>query len=91
MFYGIPFIPFNHHQPLEHLESLASKVNRVQRWFDLFRSYTYKLEYNTGRTDRNAGLMSRLPLPETPAGSKPKLRPKSVFHRGKWCVVCTFS
>lgn len=34
LFYGIPFIVITDHQPLKNVESLAAKVNRVQRWFD---------------------------------------------------------
>ena len=31
LFYGIFFVVVSDHQPLKHLASLASKVNRVQR------------------------------------------------------------
>ena len=34
LFYGIPFIVVSNHQTLKNLESLATKVNRVQRWLD---------------------------------------------------------
>ena len=51
------------HQPLKNLESLATKVNRVQRWFDFLSTYNYKLAYRPGRLNGNADLLSRLPLP----------------------------
>ena len=36
LLHGIPFIVVSNHQPLENLESfVVTKVNQVQRWFDL--------------------------------------------------------
>ena len=42
-FYGIPFVVVNDHQQLKNPESLATNVNRVQRWYDVFSAYTYTL------------------------------------------------
>ena len=53
------------HHPLKSLESLATKVDRVERWFDLLSAYKYKLVYRPGRLNGNADLMSRLPLAAT--------------------------
>ena len=63
LFYSIPFVVVSDHQPLKKLESLATKVNRVQRWFDFLSTYNYKLAYRPGRLNGNADLLSRLPLP----------------------------
>lgn len=35
LFYGMPLVVVIDHQPLNQLGSLATKVNRVQRWFDV--------------------------------------------------------
>ena len=43
LFYGIPFVVVSDHQPLKNLESLLTKVNRVQRSFDFLSAYTYCL------------------------------------------------
>ena len=74
LFYGIPFVVMSDHQPLKNLESLATKVNRVQKWYDLLSAYTYKLVYRPGRMNGNADLMSRLPLPATKDALDAKLR-----------------
>ena len=74
LFYGIPFIVVSDHQPLKNLESLAAKVNRVQRWYDFLSAYTYKLVYRPGRLNRNADLISRLPLPVTDEAQSAALR-----------------
>ena len=39
LFYCIPFIVVSDHQLPKNLESLATKVNRVQRWFDFLSAY----------------------------------------------------
>ena len=62
------------HQPLKNLESLATKVNRVQRWFDFLSAYNYKLVYRPGKMNGNADLMSRLPLPATEEATCDNLR-----------------
>ena len=74
LFYGIHFVVVSDHQPLKNLESLSTKVNRVQRWYDFLSAYTYTLEYRPGKTNGNADLMSRLPLPATEADNHPDLR-----------------
>lgn len=74
LFYGIPFIVVSDHQPLQNLGSLATKVNRVQRWFDFLSAYNYKLVYRPGRLNGNADLMSRLPLPATAEDTSANLR-----------------
>ena len=62
------------HQPLKNLESLATKVNRAQRWYDFLSAYTYKLVYRPGRLNGKADHMSRLPLPATKDALDAKLR-----------------
>ena len=74
LFYGIPFIVVSDHQSLKNLESLAAKVDRVQRWYDVLSAYTYKLVYRPGRLNGNADLMSRLPLPVTDDAQSAALR-----------------
>ena len=41
LFYDIPFVVVSYHQPLKNLESLSTKVNRVQRWFDFLSCLLY--------------------------------------------------
>ena len=65
LFYGITFVVMSDNQPLKNLESLATKVNREQRWYDFLSAYTYKLVYRPWRLNGNADLMSRLPLTAT--------------------------
>ena len=48
LFYGIPFVVVSD-QPLENLEILSTKVNRVQRWFDFLSADTYTLEHRPGK------------------------------------------
>ena len=59
LLYGIPFVVVNDRQPLKNLESLSTKANRVQRWFDFLSPYTYTLEYRPGKNNGNADLLSR--------------------------------
>ena len=65
LFYGIPFVGISDQQPLKNLESLATQVNRVQRWYDSLSAYTYKLVYRPLKLNGNADLMTRLPFPAT--------------------------
>ena len=67
LFYGIPFVLASDHQPLKNLESLSTKVNRVQQWYVFLSAYSYTLEYRPGKANGNADLISRLPLPATEA------------------------
>lgn len=41
--YGIPFVVGTDYLPLKNPESLATKVNRAQRWFDYLIAYTYEI------------------------------------------------
>ena len=87
LFYGIPFVIITDHQPLKNLESLATKVNRVQRWFDFLSAYTYELIYRPGTANANADMMSRLPLPATVADETDDVRltdpsEVDVYHIG---------
>ena len=74
LFYGAPFVVVSDHQPLKNRESLSTKVNRVQRWFDFLSAYTYTLEHRPGKSNGNADLLSRLPLPATEADNHPDVR-----------------
>ena len=75
LFYGIPFVVVvSDHQPLKNLESLSTKVNRVQRWFDILSAYTYTLEYRPGKNTGSSDLLSRPPLPATEADNHPDVR-----------------
>ena len=49
LFYGIPFMVVSGNQPLKNLESLATRVNRVQRWSDFLSAYNFKLVCRPGR------------------------------------------
>lgn len=73
LFDGMPFVLVTDHSPLKYLESLSTKVNRVQRWLEVLSAYTYKVEYRASRANSNADLMSCLPLPVTPAHSETDL------------------
>ena len=74
LFYGIPFVVKSDHQSLKNLESLATKVNRVQRWYDFLSAYTYRLVYRPGKLNGNADLMSRLSFPAAKDSLDVKLR-----------------
>ena len=74
LFYGIHFVVVSDHQPLKNSESLSTKVNRVQRWFDFLSACTYTLEYRPGKKNGNSDLLSRLPLPATEADNHPDVR-----------------
>ena len=71
LFYGIPFVVVSDHQPLKISESLSTKVNRVQRWYDFLSACSYTLGYRPGKANGNADLVSHLPLPATEADSHP--------------------
>ena len=71
LFHGTPFVVVSDHQPLENLESLPTKVNRVQRWYAFLRDFSHTLEYRPGKANGNANLMSRLPSPATEADNRP--------------------
>ena len=62
------------HQRMEILESLATKVSRVQRWFEFLSTYTKKLVYRPGQLNGNANLMSRLLLLVAEGATCEKLR-----------------
>ena len=74
LFYGIPFVVVSDHQALKNLESLSTKVDRVQRWFGFLSAYTYTLEYRPGKSNGNADLLSWLPLPASEADNHPDVR-----------------
>ena len=74
LFYGISFVVVSDHQPLKNLESLSTKVNRVQSWFDFLSACTYTLECRPGKNNGNSDLLSRLPLPATEAENHPEFR-----------------
>lgn len=63
LFYGISFVVVGDHRPLNNFESLAAKLNRVQREVDMFSAYTYEPGYRPGTSKGKTDLMSRLPLP----------------------------
>ena len=74
LFYGIPFQVVSDHQPLRNMASLATKNNRVQRWFDFLSAYQYEIVYRPGTANSNADMMSRLPLPATEDDLSPDVR-----------------
>lgn len=74
LFYGMPFVVVTDRQPLKTLESLATKANRAQRWYDFLTAYTYTLEYRPVNYNDNADELSRLPSPATKADSHPDVQ-----------------
>ena len=75
LFFGIPSMVVSDHQPWNKMESLSTKVNRVQRWYDFLSAYyTNTLEYQPGKVNGNSDLMSRLPLPAMGADNHPDVR-----------------
>lgn len=56
------------------MASLATRNNRIQRWFDFLSAYSYVLIYRPGRLNGNADVMSRLPSPATEQDASPDLR-----------------
>ena len=70
--FGRQFTILSDHKPLEHLfnESQATPTlasARIQRWSLTLGAYDYIIEYKPGQEHGNADMLSRLPLPETPA------------------------
>ena len=70
--FGRQFTILSDHKPLKHLFSetqatptLASA--RIQWWSLTLGAYDYMIEYKPGQEHGNADMLSRLPLPETPA------------------------
>ena len=70
--YGRSFTIISDHKPLQSLFnetkgilSLASA--RIQRWALTLSAYDYQIKFKAGTENANADLLSRLPLPETPA------------------------
>ena len=61
----MPFVVMRDNQPQKTLESLATKITRIQRWYDCLSAYTYKLVYRPGKLNGNADLISRLRLTVT--------------------------
>ena len=70
--FGRSFTILSDHQPLKHLfgesratPSMASA--RIQRWALTLSAYKYTMAYKSGVQHANADVLSRLPLPESPA------------------------
>ena len=70
--FGRQFTILSDHKPLKHLfneskttPTLASA--RIQRWSLTLGAYDYTIEYKPGQEHGNADMLSRFPLPETPA------------------------
>ena len=70
--YGHHFKILSDHEPLQHLFNehaatppLASA--RIQRWALILGAYDYEITYKSGAEHGNADMLSRLPLPSTPA------------------------
>ena len=74
LFHGIPFVVVCDHQPFKNLESLSTKVNRVQRWYAFLSAHSYTLECRPGKANGNGDLLSRLPLPATNTDNHPDVR-----------------
>ena len=91
--YGIPLVVESDYQPLKNLESLSTKVNRVQRSFDCLSAYTYTLEYRPGKNDGNSDLLSRPLLHATEADNYPDYRLSDtedivcIFYRCVWITT----
>ena len=63
------------HKPLQHLFGKLRSVPpmasaRIQRWALTLAAYHYDINYKSGKTNANADVLSRLPLPEQ-AGEVP--------------------
>ena len=69
---GRKFVIHSDHKPLQYLFSETRPVPplasaRIQRWALTLSAYDYTISYKPGERHANADLLSRLPLPETPA------------------------
>ena len=70
--YGRPFTILSDHKPLQGLFRETSGIPamasaRIQRWALTLSAYDYRIKFKAGLENANADLLSRLPLPETPA------------------------
>ena len=70
---GVHLLLHQHdHKPLQSLfnetEGIPSLAcARIQRWALTLSTYDYQIKFKAGTENANADLLSRLPLPETPA------------------------
>lgn len=70
--FGREFTIISDHKPLQHLFS-ESRVTptlasaRIQRWSLTLAAYNYKIQFKPGSQHSNADMLSRLPLPDSPA------------------------
>ena len=70
--YGCQFTILSDHKPLQGLFRETSGIPamasaRIQRWALTRSAYDYMIKFKAGLENANADLLSRLPLPETPA------------------------
>ena len=70
--YGRPFTILLDHKPLQHIFNQQSAVPslasaRIQEWALILGTYDYSIVYKSGAQHANADMLSRLPLPDTPA------------------------
>ena len=70
--FGHHFTTLSDHKPLQHIfnqhsaiPSLASA--RIQRWALILGAYNYSIVCKSGAQHANADMLSRLPLPDSPA------------------------
>ena len=71
-FFSRQFTILSDHKPLKHLFSETQATPtlvsaRIQQWSLTLGAYDYTTEYKPGQEHGNADMLSRLPLPETPA------------------------
>ena len=70
--FGRHFTTLSDHKPLQHLFKETSAIPtlasaHIQRWALILGAYDYHIEYKPGLAHRNADMLSRLQLPESPA------------------------
>ena len=70
--YGRHFTITSDHQPLKYLFGESRAIPplasaRIQRWALTLAAYQYTMAYKPGAHHANANVLSRLPLPDTPA------------------------
>lgn len=80
--YGRAFTIITDHKPLMSLFSEARCIPplasaRIQHWALTLSAYQYIIVYRAGKDNASADVLSRLPLPETPAATY--VPPETVF------------
>lgn len=62
---GVEFIVFTDNSPLSHLHSSVKLGATETRWMADLAAFNFKVKFRSGRSNRNADALSRMPFPVT--------------------------